>query len=415
MSIRLRGSNARWSVSARLGLVVIGATWMVTACGSAAAPASSANPTTSAVATTSVVAATPVATPTPAPVPVLGVLPTAALDASTAKRLQTALDAMVKAGAPDAIAAVITKDGIWSGAAGIDGPNAQAASAADRFAIASVSKTFTAATIMRLVEQGKMDLEQPLASYLKGIDADANGSTVRQALAMRSGMGDSLPEALTKMYADCLHVWTPAETASFFGPVVGPPGTTYYYSNPSYKLLGDAAMQASGLSLADLIRTSVLDPVGADGIMIQGDKRPTPKPWALPLAANAGAMDIAKYGQGDALPCRSDATFSGAASGLSSDVASLARWGWQLFADKVVSPASLAAMLDMDADGNGLGIEQMMDFGGDLAYGKGGSKAGYASILTVLPERQIVVAVFINEEQADVAAGVQHLLNALGR
>ena len=88
-------------------------------------------------------------------------LPPTELDAARSAALQRVLDATVKAGAPDAIAAVITPGGTWAGAAGIGGPDGRKATASDEFAIASVTKMFTAALILRLAEQGRIDLDAP--------------------------------------------------------------------------------------------------------------------------------------------------------------------------------------------------------------------------------------------------------------
>jgi CubicO group peptidase (beta-lactamase class C family) len=158
------------------GAVVAAATLLVlaTACGSDSSTATPAEQTSAPTPSTVPVPAptNPAPTTTPADTSATsaadslmlhGPLPTTAMDQATAARLQSVLDATVAAGVSDAIAAVITPDGTWAGAAGSDGPNGRAATADDNFAIASVSKVFTAALIMRLVEEGKIDLDHPLA------------------------------------------------------------------------------------------------------------------------------------------------------------------------------------------------------------------------------------------------------------
>ena len=106
--------------------------------------------------TSAAAARTPTPAATPAPFALLPEMPTAELDAATASRLQGALGNAVASGAPDFIAAVITEDGVWAGAAGIGGLNDRKATPNDEFAIASISKTFTAALVMRLAEQGRI-------------------------------------------------------------------------------------------------------------------------------------------------------------------------------------------------------------------------------------------------------------------
>ena len=84
---------------------------------------------------------TPPATASP---PVLfGKLPTARFPKAKAAALQAVLERAVAHGAPDAYAAVITRDGIWAGAAGTGGPDDRAATARDEFYLASITQVFT--------------------------------------------------------------------------------------------------------------------------------------------------------------------------------------------------------------------------------------------------------------------------------
>ncbi|MEO6715555.1 MAG: serine hydrolase domain-containing protein [Mycobacteriales bacterium] len=341
-----------------------------------------------------------------------GALPTTAIDQPTSARLQSVLDDIVAGGEPDAIAAVITPDGTWAGAAGVDGPGGRAATAHDEFAIASISKTFTAALVMHLAEQGKINLDRPLASYLQGADANANNATVRQALAMRGGFGDTAPTVFDEVYADPTRAWTTAEVVSKIGPPLTPAGTEFHYSNPGYKLLGLAAEQVTGKSISTAMRDALLDPVHADGIVMQDPDHLTPQPWALPLKNFEGPLALTSYGKGSALPCMSDATFSRNAAGMASDAASLARWGWLLFSNQILQPQSLATMMTFDSDGHGIGVDKIPEYG-PAAYGFSGSKPGYHSVLAVLPERNTVMVMFINNADSDELTAGGKLLDAL--
>jgi D-alanyl-D-alanine carboxypeptidase len=417
--VRSRARNA--AVVAAAALVVV-----ATSCGSdssSATPAEATSPPSSSTAATSTAPAPTDPAPTTSPsntAPVAetdslmlqGPLPTSAIDPQSAASLQAVLDKIVADGAPDAIAAVITPDGTWSGAAGTDGPNGRAATADDSFAIASISKVFTGALIMRLVEQGKIDLDHPLADYLEGVDTDTNNATVRQTLEMWGGFGDTPSSAFDEVYADPGRVWATADVVSKIGAPLTPAGTEYHYSNPGYKLLGFAAEQATGKSLGTAMGEAVLDPAGASEIWMQDPDHLTPQPWALPLEGSEGPLDLAAYGQGGALPCLSDSTFSLNAAGMASTASGLATWGWQLFSGQILQPQSLAAMMTFDSDLSGLGVEMITDFGVP-AYGHAGSKPGYASLLTVLPETNTVIVMFINNQEADVYSATGSLLKAL--
>ena len=374
--------------------------------------ASGTQPPSPATATTTPLS-TPTLRPTESPLVLLPPYPTATLDDATAARLQLALKEFVAAGRPDAIAAVITADGTWAGAVGIDGPNARAAEPTDEFGLASVSKMISAALIFKLAEQGKIDLDAPLGSYLGDMKVDANGATVRQALAMRSGIGDTVSGAIDAAYATCDKPLTTDALLATIPAPFGPPGDTYHYSNPTFKLLHFAVEAAAGKAYGAALKTEVLDPTGTgDRILLQGPDRSTPQPWALPFAPHTGSLDPTKFGTGGALPCLGFSTLSLSASAMAGDAPSVARLGWELFAGRVLELESLKTMTTVDSAGHGLGVDRI-NFGDDLGYGHTGSMAGYAALLVVLPQRQVSVAFFINDEEADVTSGARKLIEAL--
>ncbi len=360
-------------------------------------------------------AGAPEITEFPASVPstvAFGTLPTGGLDATVGVRLQAVLDEIVSQGTPDVMAAVVTADGSWSGAAGVDGPDGKLAAVNDEFSIASITKVFTAALIMHLVDQGKIDLNKPLSTYLGDVDVDTNGATVRQALQMKSGIPDTADPSFAKVAADLSHGWTDTEIAGEFPAPTTAPGGEYIYSNPTYKLLGFAAENVTGASLADAMRTLVLDPAGAPSTLrVQTPDAPLPQPWALPVMGTVAK--VATFGVGDALPSISDATFSSGAAGMAGTVTDVADWAWQLFAGQVVSLESLHAMMETaDTAGHGAGLDELVG-GPQGAHGHTGSKDGYQSLLAVFPESQTVIVVFVNQRDATVEHMTASLKEAL--
>ena len=354
------------------------------------------------------------AAPTTPAVTLLPTLQTGPLDATTAGHLQKILDSLVTSGAPDVIASVITADGQWSGAAGVDGPNGRAAKPGDEFNIASVSKPILSALILRLAQEGKVNLDAPISDYLGKLPLNSNGATVRQALGMWSGIGDTPGDLLAEAAAHCARVWTRADDLTSIPAPYTAAGAEFHYSNPTYKLLGYAAEHVTDKRLEVALAEMMFAPLGEDRILLQGPTRSTPKPWALPIAGHGGSLDLASYGTGGALPCISIATFSFATSAIASDAPSLARWGWGLFSGTLLDRDSLRAMTTVDSGGYGLGIEQLPDFAPHLAYGTHGGQVGYSAFLVILPERQAVAALFINDQDADVQAGARALIEALG-
>ncbi len=143
---------------------------------------------------------TPSPSPSPSPSPV-GVaytlghfpdVPTGSLSDSTARALQAVLDPAVEQdGLPGVTATVLVADGgAWSGAAGTaDGVHPL--KVRSEFSIASITKTVIAAEIMRLSEQGKLRLSDPVSEHLPpSFHFDTNGATIENLLSMESGIPD---------------------------------------------------------------------------------------------------------------------------------------------------------------------------------------------------------------------------------
>ena len=382
--------------------------------GCAPSPAASPSATTVGLPTATAAGSTPTFPPTPKP-PSDAQFPPysgAPLNSETTSRLQAVLDGLVAGGAPDAIGAVVTAGGSWSGAAGIDGPGGRLATPADLFNIASISKPIFAALILRLAQDGQMDLDAPISDYLGDLPVDSNGATVREVLAMRSGIGETTSAQVDAVRADCSRVWTRKEILAGIPAPHAEAGASYEYSNPGYKLLGYAAEQVTGESIDVAVDDRMFSPLGSDRILVQGPGRTTPDPWALPIAGHENDLDLAAYGTGGTLPCVSLSTYS-FQSAVASDAPTLARWGWELFSGTLIDRDSLAAMTTIGPNGWGLGIERLPEFGTTLAFGTRGSQVGYNSFLFILPEPQVVAVLFINDGAADVEAGDVQLIRAL--
>ena len=308
------------------------------------------------------------------------------------------------------IAAVITEQGTWAGAAGIAGPDGRKATPDDEFAIASLSKTLTAVLIMRLAEKGTIDLDAPLATYMGEFDVDTNDATVREAIAMRGGLADSRPDAAELIGEDPSHAWAWDERIAGFPPPVSEPGP-YVYSSPSYELLGLAAEQATGTSYGQALRTEILDPVGADRILDQEAGGLTPQPWALPIDEHLGQYEPSDMGAGGAISCISSATFGTGAGSVASDAPSLARWLWHLFAGDILELATLNPMMAAGLEKWAYGFESApYSEAGSLA--NSGSKTGYGAQWVYFPVSRAIVVIFVNDPDFIVEPTVNALLAA---
>jgi D-alanyl-D-alanine carboxypeptidase len=136
------------------------------------------------------------------------------------------------------------------------------------FRIASNNKTFTAAAMLRRVEQDRMSLDAPIADVLAPATVDAllvggyrpGAITVRQVLLHTSGIYDYGTDAAYQaaVNAEPGKRWTRLEQVRFamdHGTPVGEPGTLYAYSDTGYILLGEILEEVTGAPLASAYRT----------------------------------------------------------------------------------------------------------------------------------------------------------------
>jgi D-alanyl-D-alanine carboxypeptidase len=164
-----------------------------------------------------------------------------------------------------------TLDLEWDGAAGTADPAIGTDMSPDNpVRIASNTKTYVAAAILRLVEDGKLDLDSPIADhipadYVELLEADGYDTeaiTIRHLLTHTSGLFDhSETGAYTDaIVADPQHRWTPIEQVTMAmetGEPHAPPGSIYTYCDTGYILLGLIIEEASGQNLGVAVRELV--------------------------------------------------------------------------------------------------------------------------------------------------------------
>ncbi len=132
------------------------------------------------------------------------------------------------------------------------------------FRLASVSKQFTAAGILVLVEQGKIDLDRPVADYLTGFPYPE--VRVRHLLNHTSGVPDSymdLAEEHRSEVGDTLSIAEVVKLVVNHGPPAeAAPGDAYVYSNTNYVLLAGLVETVSGTSFENFMQAQLFTPLG---------------------------------------------------------------------------------------------------------------------------------------------------------
>ncbi|WP_170225086.1 serine hydrolase domain-containing protein [Nocardioides albertanoniae] len=156
---------------------------------------------------------------------------------------------------PGAAVAVIDADGVQTYVSGEDGDGA-AVSRTTPFLVGSVAKTFTSALVLRLVDEGRLRLDDPVQEHLPWLDAPR--VSVRQLLTHTAGYTagdglavserfDSSPGALRRAAGDLERHGTPGR---------------YAYNSADYLVLGALIEEVTGRSFASVVEESLFDPVG---------------------------------------------------------------------------------------------------------------------------------------------------------
>lgn len=239
---------------------------------------------------------------------------------------------------------------------------------ADRFQIASITKSMVAAAALQLVARGRLSLSDNVEKWEPGLLAHGRDITVAQLLGQTSGLpafqstkafarmrGDPSPRALIALVAR--------------SPLMFKPGSRSWYSNTNYLVLGLILQEASGEPLPRLLRGRIFGPLALHSAGL-----PPTLAKAPPLAHGyEGRKDVT-----------SDLSWLWAAGGVLSNAGDVARFYDDLFAGKVVSGPLLRAMRSQRPETNhtlpfsgyGLGIATIRTDCGQ-AYGHSGDAPGF--------------------------------------
>lgn len=357
----------------------------------------------------------------------------APFDPALAATLQSILDQFVADGyLPGTVLSVhIPGQEDWNGASGIASrADGQPMEPLTRVRIASISKTFTAVVVLRLAEEGKIDLDAPVATYLPGLIAYEQATTVRMLLNHTSGIYDYLEDRsfVAQAYQMPDRVWAPAELVAYANQFAlsFEPGAGWDYSSTNYVLLGMIVEQVTGRSLAQEARERIFEPLGLT------------ETYFAPDEAVEGPQ-ARGYSQGTDQTNVSMSVVFGTASIVSTHE-NVQRFATALFGGELLQPQSLDAML---AFVNGKGQYNMpeLEYGlgvmrHRLAVGPGpdgqqrpaeasrvlghiGGFGGFRSAVWHAPESGITISLGMNQAATDpnilATAAFDAILTAQGR
>jgi D-alanyl-D-alanine carboxypeptidase len=190
--------------------------------------------------------------------------PTAAAPQKTSLRQDA--QALVGAGVPGVVVVTRTAGAETRIAVGIDlATPRRAMLASDRFRIGSVTKTFVAALVLRLAEQGRLSLDDSVERWLPGLVPNGNAITLRHLLRHTSGLFDYAadPATFAPFASDPGYAWQPRDLvalATRHTPTFAP-GQGWGYSNTNYVLLGLIVEAATGRPIAEELERRIFRPL----------------------------------------------------------------------------------------------------------------------------------------------------------
>ena len=318
--------------------------------------------------------------PEPAPV---GAEAAPAAPAAEELEYTAAIEAARATGGAYGVTFAAVRDGevLWSGAAGRYRDGATALGGADALVIGSVTKTFVSALVLQLAEEGLLSLDDRAREYLPGQRIVPAEVTVRQLMDHTSGLADVFNDTTRiGIETEPQRAW---DTDELLATVRAPwyrPGEGYAYANTNYYLLGLIAERVTGSTLAEELDRRVFHPLGLGSARLvtasDGPDSPLEPAWA---------------------------TIFWASGAMVSSAADLARWGDALYAGDVLSEGSRAAMLELNDEDYGLGV-QRIEVPGAVGMGHTGMLKTYTSLLLHLPKQDVTLALLVNRTQVDLGA-----------
>ncbi|MFG3247896.1 serine hydrolase domain-containing protein [Streptomyces sp. NPDC048187] len=270
-----------------------------------------------------------------------------------------------------------------------------------QYRIGSITKTFTAVLVLRLRDEGVLDLGDPLEKHLPG--TGAGEATIAQLLAHAGGLAAESPGPWWERTPGSLR----PELADVLGerPLLHPVGRRHHYSNPGYTVLGALVEKLRGAAWEDVLRREVLEPLGLE------------RTATRPSAPHAGGWAVHPWADVMLAEPVEDLGRMAPAGQLWSTTGDLARFAVFLTRgdDKVLgaetvremrAPSAPAEASDvMDGAAYGLGL-QLQHRDGRLLVGHSGSLPGFLANLTIGVEDDVAAVVLTNCTSGPLLGGL---------
>lgn len=264
------------------------------------------------------------------------------------------------------------------------------------FRLGSITKQFTAAVILQLVEEGKLSLSDPLSKFLPGYPMPGANATVAQLLNHTSGI-QSYTSIPGWMVSDkpATAVTTQSLIAEFRDkPDEFAAGTRFSYNNSGYVLLGAIIEKVTGKPWHVAVADRITKPLGLTTIRYGVNA-----PVSGRMAAGYTDQD------GKIVPARPiHMSVPHAAGALVGSVGDLAKWARALHGGKVVKSETYQQMIARTRLSDGKEVDYAFglangDVRGHRSIGHGGGIFGFSTASLYIPDEDVFVAVFANSDE----------------
>ncbi len=296
----------------------------------------------------------------------------------------------------------------WTGTRGVaDLSTSQPFTATDFVRIASITKTFTATAVLRLVDRGGIALTDVLEKYVPGV-INGTTATIADLLAMTSGIPDFTADAgfVKRFAADPTMPWTDRDTLAVIAEAGKPdfaPGEKVVYCDSNYALLGMVLAKVTGKAAGEVITSEVVQPLGLRSTTYPTTAAvpsPHPQGYVPDVSGPNGVFD--NKARPPRLVNDVNPAVAGTAGAVISTIADLQMWGTELATGTLLTPATQALRLKtrrfdgMTIDfGYGLGITNLGEF-----LGHDGAIYGYSSVVLTRPQTDTQI-VFVSNESTN--------------
>ena len=274
-----------------------------------------------------------------------------------------------------------------------------------KFRLGSITKQFTAALILLMQQDGKLNINDPVSKYLPDAPKAWEKITLANLLGHTSGIPNFTSFKEFGAWSASAHTWD--EEYAFFKdkPLDFQPGTKFDYSNSNYEVLGGILEKVSGKKYGDLLRERIFAPLAMNDSGLDNDQLVLPK-RAQGYSPGPKGLTVARS-ESMSVP------FS--AGSIYSTTGDLLKWEHGLFGGKVLSPESLKAMTTPGKGDYALGVMVTTQDGMKVVE-HGGGIEGFNTNLIYVPEKRICIVVLANVNgSAPGQMGGQLLDVALGK